>query len=52
MKKWNKAEVIRHLQELKSPFEELGQNGKKPMLQGLADRIKQLAGMKREVKLR
>jgi len=49
MSKWSKKEAIRHLQELKSPFEKQPEQAK-PLLPNMAEQIRQIAMKNRGVK--
>ena len=49
--KWTEKDVLEHARELKSPFEELNQNGKKPGgLSGMAEEVKRVLGKNKGIK--
>lgn len=48
--KWSKKEAIKHLQELRSPFENLGPGQEKPALSNIAERIKALVARNKGIR--
>ncbi|KKM64935.1 hypothetical protein LCGC14_1496360 [marine sediment metagenome] len=48
--KWSKKIAIEHLQELKSPFEQVAKNGQKPRLSGVVESIRQFMTNRKEGK--